>query len=92
MRRIAGTLRSARSDGFTVLAFPRNQFGNQKPNECPEIMAVVEAEYRSTFPMLSKVRDDFPRVQLRCLCHAGQQRWTSHERRLQFLEASSAVR
>ena len=44
-----------RSDGFTVLAFPCNQFGNQEPDECPEIKAFVEAEYHVTFPVFSKV-------------------------------------
>ena len=41
--------------GFTVLGFPCDQFGNQEPGDSAEIGAFCEKNYGVTFPMMSKV-------------------------------------
>lgn len=40
--------------GFTVLAFPCNQFGGQEPGTSEEILAFA-AKYGATFPMFEKI-------------------------------------
>lgn len=41
--------------GFSVLAFPCNQFGNQEPGTNDEIQAFCSTNYGVTFPVFSKV-------------------------------------
>ena len=41
--------------GFTVLGFPCDQFGNQEPGDSAEIGAFCEKNYGVTFPMMSKI-------------------------------------
>jgi len=43
-------------DGFTVLAFPCNQFARQEPGTPSEILQFVQETYHVTFPVFSKVR------------------------------------
>ena len=43
------------ADGFTVLAFPCNQFGGQEPGSKQEILDFT-AKYGVTFPIFEKVR------------------------------------
>jgi len=42
--------------GFTVLAFPCNQFGNQEPGTDEEIKNIVRDTYGCSFPLFSKVK------------------------------------
>lgn len=41
--------------GFTVLAFPSNDFKNQEPGTEAEIKALVTRKFKVTFPMFSKI-------------------------------------
>jgi glutathione peroxidase len=41
--------------GFTVLAFPCNQFGNQEPGTDAEILEFATSKYDANFPMFSKI-------------------------------------
>jgi glutathione peroxidase len=41
--------------GFTVLAFPCNQFGAQEPGSDAEIVEFATTRYQANFPMFSKV-------------------------------------
>jgi glutathione peroxidase len=41
--------------GFTVLAFPCNQFGQQEPGTDAEVLAFARSTYDVNFPMFSKV-------------------------------------
>lgn len=41
--------------GFTVLAFPCNQFGEQEPGNDQEIQQFCQLNYSTSFPVLSKV-------------------------------------
>jgi len=41
--------------GFTVLAFPCNQFGAQEPGDAEEIASFCSLTYDVTFPMMSKI-------------------------------------
>jgi len=41
--------------GFSVVAFPCNQFGGQEPGTNEEIKAHVEEKYGITFDMMSKI-------------------------------------
>lgn len=43
------------AQGFTVLGFPCDQFGNQEPGTDDEIGAFCQKNYGVTFPMFSKV-------------------------------------
>jgi len=43
------------SRGFTVLAFPCNQFGQQEPGSEQDIVRFVREAYGVTFPLFSKV-------------------------------------
>ncbi len=42
-------------DGFTVLGFPCDQFGNQEPGSDEEIAGFCERNFGVTFPLFSKV-------------------------------------
>ena len=41
--------------GFTVLAFPSNQFGKQEPGTDAEICEFATSKYKANFPMFSKI-------------------------------------
>ena len=43
------------SQGFSVLGFPCNQFGNQEPGSSQEIAAFCAQTYDVTFPMFEKI-------------------------------------
>jgi glutathione peroxidase len=42
-------------EGFTVLAFPCNQFGAQEPGTDEEILNFARSNYDVDFPMFSKI-------------------------------------
>ena len=44
-----------REDGFTVLAFPANDFLGQEPGTDAEIATFCSTEYSVTFPVMSKI-------------------------------------
>jgi glutathione peroxidase len=44
-----------RDEGFTVLAFPANNFGGQEPGTDAEIAEFCSTEYSVTFPVMSKI-------------------------------------
>ncbi|MEZ4239418.1 MAG: glutathione peroxidase [Myxococcota bacterium] len=41
--------------GFTVLAFPCNQFGAQEPGTNAEVQAFAQERYGASFPMFAKI-------------------------------------
>ena len=41
--------------GFTILAFPANNFGGQEPGSDEEIAEFCSTEYAVTFPVMSKI-------------------------------------
>lgn len=41
--------------GFTILAFPCNQFGNQEPGTNEEVQTVCERDHGITFPLFEKI-------------------------------------
>ncbi|QGD80266.1 glutathione peroxidase [Bordetella holmesii] len=41
--------------GFSVLAFPCNQFGRQEPGDAAEIRSFCDTRYGVTFPMFAKI-------------------------------------
>eukprot|EP00271_Cylindrocystis_brebissonii_P013191 TRINITY_DN32829_c0_g1_i1.p1 TRINITY_DN32829_c0_g1~~TRINITY_DN32829_c0_g1_i1.p1 ORF type:complete len:230 (+),score=42.94 TRINITY_DN32829_c0_g1_i1:197-886(+) len=41
--------------GFTVLAFPSNQFGGQEPGSNEQIKEFACSRYKATFPLFSKI-------------------------------------
>jgi glutathione peroxidase len=43
------------AEGFTVVAFPCNQFGGQEPGSMEEITGFCSTQYGVTFPVLAKV-------------------------------------
>ncbi|SEN03784.1 glutathione peroxidase [Halomonas caseinilytica] len=48
--------RRHRDRGFTVLAFPCNQFGRQSPESAPAFCTFGEQTYGVTFPLMEKVQ------------------------------------
>lgn len=44
-----------RDQGFTILAFPCNQFGGQEPGSAQDIRAFCDTRYRVTFPLFEKI-------------------------------------
>lgn len=42
-------------DGFEVLGFPCNQFGNQEPGTAAEIASFCQCNYGISFPMFAKI-------------------------------------
>ncbi len=44
-----------KSQGFEVLGFPCNQFGGQEPGTEAEISQFCELNYKTTFPIFSKI-------------------------------------
>ncbi len=47
--------RDKRDQGFTVLAFPANNFGGQEPGSDDEIAEFCSTNYSVTFPVMSKI-------------------------------------
>ena len=43
------------SQGFTVLAFPCNQFGAQEPGTNDEVLEFARSNYDVNFPMFAKI-------------------------------------
>ena len=41
--------------GFSVLAFPCNQFGNQEPGNNNEIQEFCSLNFQTSFPVMSKI-------------------------------------
>ena len=46
--------------GFSVLAFPCDQFGHQEPGSDADISAFCETGYRITFPLFAKIEVNGP--------------------------------
>ncbi|MHC5541166.1 glutathione peroxidase [Singulisphaera rosea] len=44
-----------KADGFEVLAFPANEFGNQEPGTDAEIKSFCSSKYSVTFPLFAKI-------------------------------------
>ena len=44
-----------RASGFSVLAFPCNQFGEQEPGTDAEILEFATSKYDATFPIFGKI-------------------------------------
>ena len=44
-----------KGEGFVVLGFPCNDFGNQEPGTIEEIQKFCKAEYDVTFPVMDKI-------------------------------------
>jgi glutathione peroxidase len=44
-----------KAEGFSVLAFPCNQFGAQEPGTDAEVCEFATTKYNATFPMFSKI-------------------------------------
>jgi glutathione peroxidase len=42
--------------GFSVLAFPCNQFGGQEPGDAAEIAQTCRVRYGATFPVFQKIK------------------------------------
>lgn len=41
--------------GFTIIAFPCNQFGGQEPEVCPVIKKFAQDKFKAEFPMMDKI-------------------------------------
>eukprot|EP00457_Paulinella_chromatophora_P013588 gb/GEZN01013911.1/.p1 GENE.gb/GEZN01013911.1/~~gb/GEZN01013911.1/.p1 ORF type:complete len:115 (-),score=17.22 gb/GEZN01013911.1/:305-649(-) len=44
-----------KAKGFTILAFPCNQFGGQEPGSNAEIKEFATSKYAAEYPMFSKI-------------------------------------
>src|ERR1700685_2070118 len=44
-----------KSQGFVILGFPANNFGEQEPGTDAEILTFCKSKYSVTFPMFSKI-------------------------------------
>lgn len=44
-----------KDQGFSMLAFPANNFGGQEPGTATEIKEFCESKYKVTFPMFAKI-------------------------------------
>jgi glutathione peroxidase len=51
-----------RERGFTVLAFPCNQFGAQEPGSASEIASFCQRNYGVSFPVFAKIEVNGPRT------------------------------
>ena len=51
-----------KDQGFAVLGFPCNQFGNQEPGSETEIKSFCETSFRVAFPLFSKVDVNGPQA------------------------------
>ena len=47
-------------EGFTVLAFPCNQFGRQEPGDDETIASFCETRFHTTFPLFAKTEVNGP--------------------------------
>src|SRR3954464_7978758 len=47
--------RQYRAQGFSVLAFPCDQFGHQEPGDAAEIKSFCQLKYDVTFPLFAKL-------------------------------------
>ncbi|MCK2184042.1 glutathione peroxidase [Halomonas getboli] len=56
LRDLERLYRRYRDRGFTVLAFPCNQFARQSPESAQAFCAFGEREYGVTFPLMEKVK------------------------------------
>lgn len=56
LKELEALYRSYRDQGFTVLAFPCNQFARQSPESAQAFCAFSEREYAVTFPVMEKVK------------------------------------
>jgi glutathione peroxidase len=54
--------RAYKDQGFTVLAFPCNQFGAQEPGDAEEIASFCSLTYDVTFPVLGKIDVNGPQT------------------------------
>ena len=52
--------RTHKDDGFVVLGFPCDQFGQQEPGTDEEIQQFCAREYGVTFPLFSKIKVNGP--------------------------------
>ena len=52
---LEGLYQAYKDKGFTVLAFPCNQFGAQEPGNAEEIANFCSLTYDVTFPVLAKI-------------------------------------
>src|SRR5690554_4842706 len=52
--------RDYRDLGFSVLAFPCNQFGRQEPGDAAEIAAFCQSRYDISFPLFEKIEVNGP--------------------------------
>jgi glutathione peroxidase len=50
------------AEGFSVLAFPCDQFGHQEPGSDAEIRTFCETSYRTTFPLFAKIEVNGPKA------------------------------
>jgi glutathione peroxidase len=48
--------------GFSVLAFPCDQFGHQEPGSDAEIKSFCETSYRTSFPLFAKIEVNGPKA------------------------------
>ena len=49
------SLQKTYANGFSVLAFPCNQFGGQEPGTEQEIESFCDLNYQTSFPLFSKI-------------------------------------
>jgi glutathione peroxidase len=59
---LEATYRKHSDRGFTVLAFPCNQFGHQEPGTIDEIQTFCREQYDVTFPLFDKIDVNGPRA------------------------------
>ncbi len=52
--------RDYREQGFSVLAFPCNQFGGQEPGDAAAISQFCSSRYEVTFPLFEKIEVNGP--------------------------------
>ena len=59
---LEGLYQAYKDKGFTVLAFPCNQFGAQEPGNAEEIASFCSLTYDVTFPVLGKIDVNGPQA------------------------------
>ena len=59
---LEGLYQAYKDKGFTVLAFPCNQFGAQEPGNAEEIANFCSLTYDVTFPVLAKIDVNGPQA------------------------------
>src|ERR1039457_1497001 len=52
---LEGLYEKFKDQGFVILGFPANNFGEQEPGSNEEIKTFCSAKYKVTFPMYSKI-------------------------------------